>query len=167
MLDNQYAGEMTPLARELISQAIRSVHLQQVIAPAIQGQCDYIVQDRGIFSGLAYGLACGNDFNFLVDMALRAVAASLPERNAFRMYDILIYLRGDPKAGLARAQATKQEFAAGDAMELRGPDFMMTVAENMNAQVDIFGAKVIEIDGKDVEQVFEEIVAIVSKQENK
>ena len=66
MLDKQYDGELTIPARELISQAIRSIHLNSVIIPALD-KYDFIVQDRGMLSGLAYGTACGNS---LVSAAL-------------------------------------------------------------------------------------------------
>src|SRR5271167_1025736 len=69
MLDKQYDEQLTAPARELISQAIRSIHLEKVVFPALS-EYDFIVQDRGILSGLAYGTACGNDektINFLAD----------------------------------------------------------------------------------------------------
>ena len=60
MLDNQYDSQMTRPAREFISQAIRSIHLEQVIVPNLY-KYDFIIQDRGILSGYAYGTACGNN----------------------------------------------------------------------------------------------------------
>ncbi len=47
MLDKQYDEQLTPLARELISQSIRSIHMEKIIYPAIQVH-DYIIQDRGL-----------------------------------------------------------------------------------------------------------------------
>ena len=68
MLDNQYDDQLTQNARELVSQAIRSIHLEKVIRPAMN-KYDFIVQDRGILSGLAYGEACGNDIGWLETLA--------------------------------------------------------------------------------------------------
>jgi dTMP kinase len=50
MLDSQYESQLTMTARELISQAIRSIHLERVVIPALS-EYDYIIQDRGILSG--------------------------------------------------------------------------------------------------------------------
>src|SRR5665213_3054416 len=60
MLDNQYDAILTKPAREFISQAIRSVHLERLIIPSLY-EYDFIIQDRGILSGYAYGAGCGND----------------------------------------------------------------------------------------------------------
>jgi dTMP kinase len=68
MLNAKYEEQLTRTARELISQAIRSIHVEKVIKPAY-GKYDFIVQDRGILSGLAYGEACGNDIGWLESLA--------------------------------------------------------------------------------------------------
>ena len=66
MLNKKYDEGLTPMIRELISQAIRSIHLEKLIIPKIRAHQNQlqpliIIQDRGaLFSGLAYGTACGN-----------------------------------------------------------------------------------------------------------
>src|SRR5512135_1519125 len=45
MLDAQYESQMTMVAREFISQAIRSIHIEKIILPALQ-EYDFIIQDR-------------------------------------------------------------------------------------------------------------------------
>lgn len=161
MLDNQYQAEMTPLAREFISQAIRSIHLAHVVTPAL-GQVDFIVQDRGILSGFAYGTACGNEPEFLYALSQHVVRGAGAFPGAFGVYDMVIYLRGDPLVGLARAQAAKQEFAAGDAMELQGCEFMKQVVDVMDKLAPAFEAQIIQVDGKTEDQVLAEICACIT-----
>ena len=62
MLSNEYTDDLSTLSRELISQAIRSIHLKKLIEPELEsGYYDYIIQDRGMLSGFVYDLACGVD----------------------------------------------------------------------------------------------------------
>lgn len=157
MLDNQYDAEMTQEARELISQAIRSVHMQRVVYPAMS-EYDFIVQDRGILSGLAYGKACGNDLEFLEELAERV---SFPGTggNIYSLYDNVIYLKGNIEKGLKTALSAKQEFETGDAMEARGLSFMEQVSANMTEMSEWFMyATTVDVDGKNIEQVFADIL---------
>jgi len=155
MLDAKHEEQMTVPARELISQAIRSIHLEKVIIPAFDNY-DYIIQDRGILSGLAYGHQCGNshwDLNQLASMVTRVSGS-----NWHDLYSKVIYLKGDPAKGLARALNAKQEFAAGDAMEAKGSDFMSRVAKDMDEMVQAFPHCIINMEGKTVEENFNEIL---------
>jgi dTMP kinase len=151
MLDKQYDEEMTVHAREFISQAIRSVHIEKIIRPALENY-DYIIQDRGILSGLAYGTACGNDENFLERMSL------LHDKYFYSLYDAVLYLQGDVSKGLETALNSKQEFEAGDAMEAKGSDFLTIVKNNMDRQSKRFNTVNISVDGKDIETVFNEML---------
>jgi thymidylate kinase len=158
MLDNQYDSQMTRPAREFISQAIRSIHLEQVIVPNLY-KYDFIIQDRGILSGYAYGTACGNKFENLNSMAIQNIDSATdfacsPER----IYDSVVYLKGDSLKGLAKAKAAKQEFAAGDAMESKGNDFMTQVSFNMDYMSETFNTVRIDVDGKSIEDVHAEIM---------
>jgi dTMP kinase len=156
MLDKQYDEQLSAPARELISQAIRSIHLEKVVYPAMS-EYDYIIQDRGILSGLAYGTACGNAPAYLLTLA-NYVAGDMHPVGA--MYDSIIYLKGDISAGLKKALQSKQEFAAGDAMEARGSSFLQTASSNMDEMSQMFGTatKVINVDGKGIDEVFREIL---------
>ena len=154
MLDAQYESEMTIPARELVSQAIRSIHLQNVIKPALE-KYDFIIQDRGILSGLAYGTTCGNDVDWLNDLACRVNCIN---DNYTKMYDKVVYLTGDVSKGLATAIKSKQEFEAGDAMEAMGNDFMHRVADNMQEFATHFDTDIICVDGKNINEVFKEIL---------
>src|ERR1051325_7658731 len=115
MLDKQYDDQLTAPARELISQAIRSIHMDKVIVPALL-QYDFIIQDRGVLSGLSYGSACGNDIDRLISLS-EYVTESAREHLNDGIYDDIIYLKGDISVGLKKALSAKQEFAKGDAME--------------------------------------------------
>lgn len=162
MLDNQYDNVLTKTAREFISQAIRSIHLERLIAPALE-QYDYIIQDRGILSGYAYGYACGNDFDSLVSMAKTNVDAAAQLNDSLplfpeQIYDKVIYLKGNSLKALERARASKKEFNTGDAMESRGNVFIRNVSENMDKMSNRFSSIIIEVDNKTIDQVHEEIL---------
>lgn len=162
MLDNQYDAVLTRPAREYISQAIRSVHLEQLIAPALSNY-DYIIQDRGILSGYAYGAGCGNQYGFLKQLSNEVVDSAGINTDgsatkAEQIYDAVVYLKGDHLNGLAKAKAAKQEYATGDAMESRGNDFMSQVSFNMNYMSESFNTVTIYVDGKSIEEVHNEIL---------
>lgn len=157
MLDKQYDEQLTAPARELVSQAIRSIHLEKVIVPALS-QYDFIVQDRGILSGWAYGSACGNDINWLKDLTTKIIPNELRTNNVKMLYDDVIYLKGNIREGLNKALTSKQEFSTGDAMEARGVSFITQVSENMNHMSRGFNTIAIAVDGKDIETVFAEIL---------
>lgn len=155
MLDAKYESQMTPVAREFISQAIRSIHIDKVIIPALQ-EYDFIIQDRGILSGLSYGHACGNPHFFLAQLASECCRNF--NGDWYDLYDKVVLLRHDAVAGLARAQAAKQEFTTGDAIEAKGTEFMLKVAKDMNEMVNAFPHCTIDVEGKTVEENFAEIL---------
>lgn len=157
MLDAQYDAEMTRPARELISQAIRSIHMEKLILPSLYDY-DFIIQDRGVLSGLAYGTACGNDVRFL-NQLIDDVMPIDDYTGATVDYERVVYLRGDSKKGLARAKTAKQEFAAGDAIEAKGDSFMTQVSKNMDFMSEGFPTVRIDVDGKSIEDVHNEILA--------
>jgi dTMP kinase len=156
MLDKQYDDQLSAPARELISQAIRSIHLEKVIYPALD-EYDYIIQDRGILSGLAYGTACGNSTEFLGLLAAFVVGTK-HFGDVRALYDSIIYLKGDTSSGLKKAQQAKQEFKAGDAMEARGVSFLQKASSNMDEMSKAFNTKTVVVDGKNIEEVFQDIL---------
>jgi dTMP kinase len=161
MLNAKYDGELTRTARELVSQAIRSIHLENVISPAIE-EYDFIVQDRGILSGISYGESCGNDISLLENLMYEVCINAKLGSDWTDLYDDVVYLTGDTSVGLSRALAAKQEFEAGDSIEKKGNSFMLDVSTNMNKYAPWFGAKMIAVTGKSIDQVFEEILNSLS-----
>jgi dTMP kinase len=155
MLDAQYDSQLTTTSRELLSQAIRSVHLDRVIIPALK-EYDYIIQDRGMLSALAYGHASGNSHWFLTQLLMQVCAHATTD--PYNLYDQVVYLKTDPQVGLSRASSAKQEFAAGDAMEARGVAFMRRVSTNMDEMVQAFPHCVIEVDGKSIEDNYNDVL---------
>lgn len=155
MLDTKYEPQMTVAAREFISQAIRSIHIEKVILPALD-EYDYIIQDRGILTGLTYGHACGNSHLFLAQLA--SEVCTKVEGDWHGLYDKVVYLKNDAAKGLALAKQTKQEFASGDAMEAKGNEFMVQVAKDMDEMVHAFPHCTINVEGKTVEENFTEIL---------
>jgi thymidylate kinase len=156
MLNAKYDSELTKPARELISQAIRSIHLEKVIRPALE-QYDFIIQDRGALSGLSYGHACGNELDWLEQLSDHVSGEALTKFYD-ELYDDVVYLTGDVRKGLLKAISSKQEFEAGDAIEMKGISFMETVNKNMREYSEWFNAKPISVDGKSIDQVFEEML---------
>lgn len=155
MLDAKHESQMTTVAREFISQAIRSIHVDKVVLPALQ-EYDFIIQDRGILSGVAYGHACGNSHLFLSQLA--AEVCRNFDGHWHDLYDKVIYLRVDPAVGLLSAQKAKQEFAAGDAIEAKGSEFMRQVRNDMDEMVHAFPHCTIDMEGKAVDENFNEIL---------
>ena len=162
MLDNQYDLELTKSARELISQAIRSIHLERVVIPAMS-KYDFIVQDRGILSGYAYGAACGNSYEELRRFSTSVVDAAdagihklpiYPEH----IYDSVLYLKGDVDNGLKKALLAKKEFATGDAIESRGNQFLLNVSKNMDIMSQRFNTVIIYVDGKSIDEVHDQVL---------
>jgi len=154
MLDKKHDEQLTTTGREFISQAIRSIHMEKCILPALSTY-DYIIQDRGMLSGIVYGQACGNEFDFLLTLCQAVTKPFGKPWN--QIYDKVVLLHGDPAAGLARAQACKQEFAAGDVIEGRGNHFMQTVHDLMAQRHEQFFPKhpTIDVTGRSIDQVFE------------
>jgi thymidylate kinase len=159
MLDNQYDSQLTMASREFISQAIRSIHLEKVILPAM-GQYDFIVQDRGVLSGFAYGAGCGNSEDYLHGLASYVLKTSgLKIDNPRYLYSDVIYLTtSDPFKSLKTAVNSKQEFETGDAMESRGNSFLSNVSDNMKRMSTYFNAKEVNVDNKDRDQILSDIL---------
>lgn len=157
MLNAKYEGELTKLARELISQAIRSIHLEKAIVPALK-EYDFIVQDRGMLSGYAYGTACGNSYKRIDELMSYVIEDSNFETCPELIYDDVVYLTGDVKKGLDNATSSKQEFEAGDAIEMKGLSFMEQVNKNMLDLSEDFDAREIKVDGKTIDEVFNEML---------
>lgn len=163
MLDNQFDKELTKVGREFISQAIRSIHLERVIVPALS-EYDYIIQDRGILSGYAYGAGCGNNIGTLKELST-LVIDSADENCTFRLplkteqiYDSVIYLRGNVEKGLQTALSSKKEFETGDAMESRGNTFLQKVSSNMDEMSNNFNTVRIDVDNKSIDEVHSAIL---------
>lgn len=160
MLDAQYESEMTVAARELVSQAIRSIHLEKVIAPALQ-EYDFIIQDRGILSGFAYAQACGVSFQDIDELGGFMIRYTNYDHGESTkgLYDNVIFLSGDPEKLLARARGAKQEFAAGDAIEAKGASFAKQVAQNFNELLGQRNSIVrIDVEDKTPDEVFQEML---------
>lgn len=119
MLDNKHDSELSPYAREFISQAIRQIHIEKLIRPAYSsGLYDVILQDRGIMSGLIYAHACGVDATPFTPRYLGQAGVV----DQFHLYDLTIVFDRS-KHSLDVAVNSKDEFGSGDAMESRGDEF--------------------------------------------
>ncbi len=159
MLSNEFDEDITPAARELICQAIRSIHLGKVINPAKE-KYDFIVQDRGILSSLAYGTACGHNTDWLEELGTYATDVGMWDKDKlYTLYDDVLYLRGNVLTGLDRARSSNQEFKDGDAMESKGDEFLNEVGRNMDEMATWVSAAVIDVNGKEIDEVFNGILS--------
>lgn len=159
MLNAKYDSELTQTARELVSQSIRSIHIEKVVVPAL-AQYDFIVQDRGILSGLSYGEACGNSFDWLEEL-MYDVTPEVVAEDPYTLYDDVVYLTGDVRTGMDKAATAKQEFEAGDAIEMKGLSFMERVNSNMSEYAEMFPTSYVKVDGKSIEEVFADILKVL------
>lgn len=163
MLDAKYESELTKEAREMISQAIRAIHINKVIFPAM-GKYDFIIQDRGILSGTAYGVACENELSYITYLAEKAIGDEGKKMGitVHNLYDHIILFEGNVKKGLDRALQSKKEFEAGDAMENKGVSFLEKVNQNFKDHQSLFqNVSTIEIEGKSIEEISSEILEIL------
>lgn len=160
-LDGRYSNEMTVEARELLMQANRSVHLQSHIFPLIEkGNTDLIIQDRGLLSGITYGVACGNkeeNIKFLVNMILNG------KTDLYNLYDLIIVLTGDVEAGLNRALKAKKEFESGDAMENKGASFQKEVSRLFQYYSKDFKKVVFINNDRPMDEVFLDIIKTIDE----
>lgn len=154
MLNKEFDEQMSMTAREYISQAARSIHIEKLIKPALaEGKYHFIIQDRGLLSGLAYGEACGNSEETLLWLMNHT-------RGNCQKYDLVVIFKGDVKACLDKAQTSKQEFVKGDVIEEKGVTFMKRVEENLYKYKEHVTDNValIDITGKTIEQVTDEVL---------
>ena len=136
MLDQQYDKLVTGYPRECLSQAIRGIHLNQVIYPALDNpepEYDFIIQDRGILSSFAYGVALGHDAKLLHSMANACIGARAQQlESALDIYDEIFLLVNDDASLLCvQRESRQQEFGHGDAVENMGTGFMNAVHAHM------------------------------------
>lgn len=163
MLDDKYSIELTKLSRELISNAMRSIHLENIVEKNLF-KYDYIIQDRGFLSAFSYGQACGVNGGFLLKQCEEIIKNSNNFNNLEKLYDKLIILKANPKTSLLRAKSSKKEFKNGDAMENLGDSFLDKVSKNMDFYKSYFSPttrKIVDVTNKDINQVFFEILKIL------
>lgn len=127
MLSNEFDDDLTPAARELISQAIRSIHVEKLLIPALsKEEYDLVIQDRGIFSGRIYANACGISSYHIENLE------DFIMEDYFQRWDIVydhVFVFHNQN-GLQTATEAKDEFGCGDAMESRGLSFHAQVNQS-------------------------------------
>ncbi len=163
MLDAQFDLEMTAEAREYISQAARSVNLNSFVYPALLKR-QFIIQDRGLLSGFAYGMVCGNSKEWLQILASET-CKKIRKLKPY-IYDLIIVLQTNKHSEcLQRAKRTKKEFKSGDNIENRGDEFMQTVAKKMNCASDFLQCDVayVDVDDKTIEEVHDLIIKLIDE----
>lgn len=145
-LDKKNSDLVRGIAREYIWQAIRTIHLNHDVYPNLD-QVDYILQDRGIPSGIAYGLG----FNLPKADLLRLNNLSVTEGGAKQgithfnqLYDHIIFFQTEAAANfLENAKNAKQEFKTGDGIEAEGSEFMESVLKYFSVALAEFPEAVV------------------------
>lgn len=151
------ATSFEPWVMEHLSQCIRSIHIAQLIQPTRdEGKIDYIIQDRGILSGLAYGMARMNDLHMLQQLTARSCDAA-HINDIYKVYDLVVYLDGNVDVNLKRATTCKSEFKDGDAIEALGTTFQATVQQYMTDYLPSFPHVLIPTDS--IDKVHSKILA--------
>jgi hypothetical protein len=74
-------------------------------------------------------------------------------------------LSGNAKSSLHKAAQAKQEFTHGDAIENKGVSFMESVGINMLNYSNFFNTRHIDVDGKNIDEVFSEIINTLNLEE--
>ena len=132
MLSNEYDDVLPVYAREFISQAIRQTHIEKLIRPAYaSGEYDFILQDRGILSGIIYAIACG------ATQATQFTPFALGQSGVVgnnSLYHLTVVLHREAPS-VEIALNAKQEFVSGDAMESRGDEFHTFVSNAFKASL--------------------------------
>lgn len=160
MLSNEFANDMTPVAREFISQAIRSIHMEKVVWPNLPKH-DYIIQDRGTLSGLTYAKTIGHEDSFI-----RSLISKVTNADTWNIYDDVVLLVNDPEAGLDLAKSSKNEFKDGDVMESMGNQFMNDVLSSMVSETALqLNVHIINVCGKNPTQILNEILISLDNRE--
>lgn len=130
-----------PATRELIFQAIRA-ELWRVYYPAIETQCDVILSDRGLLSGLAYGLVSEREHRSfpsttaIQDLLEAAVGQHLITGPDDAPYNLLVFLRGN-----VRLFERRRTGRAPDAIESKGTKFQHDVQDIMAGYVGAFARR--------------------------
>ena len=165
MLSNDYKQDMTKNARELISQAIRSIHMEKLIYPALQPSADskhdydIILQDRCAFDGFAYAMGYGHGFEWLQTLNEKVMQGKVLNE----VYDHIIFFEtNNVELCLQRAKTAKSEYTNGDVVEGEGVEFMKQVQQHMKHALNVLMNKekviTINIDNKTKEEITTEVL---------
>lgn len=148
-LDSDNSSLIKGFAREFIFQSIRAIHLNHDVYPLLNS-VDFIIQDRGILSGLAYGMGYGMDLKTLVNLnniSTTETGKSYGINSIYDVYDHIIFFKTtQAELFLKNAKNAKQEFENGDGIEAEGVDYMNSVLVNFNEVMKLFPNKIIEIN---------------------
>jgi thymidylate kinase len=171
MLNNKWNDDTCDTGRELMSQYIRANHMQKKIYPMLDGNYkdgiayDFILQDRGVADSYAYALGCmipSKDIDVLLEMSVNPESRGV--ESPIQIYDKVVYLEGDVVICLERARACKAEFAAGDIIEGKGPEFMTHVRDEMESIIKTLEKenkvmRIQDVHAKNIDTVFAELLA--------
>jgi thymidylate kinase len=138
MLSNEFDSQHTLESREMLSQAIRSVHINWLKSRPE----DIIIQDRGILSGKIYANSCGVDPES-VDSLCHVIGT---QGDPLSHYDVTVIMYHGSGPSVEVAKSAKQEWAAGDAIESKSNEFAQQIWDQYKTIVDSNHQRVIAID---------------------
>jgi dTMP kinase len=167
MLSNEYDSQLSSASRELISQAIRSIHIEKLIIPSlIKEEYDLIIQDRGVLSGSIYADACGIHSHHVRNLE-EFVLEDFYQRWDYLYDHIFVFHNSE---GLEVAKSAKDEFGVGDAMESRGESFhnrvnksfMTATSEDLSSTCTAYTISHHDVMGKTTDMLVSECAKILS-----
>jgi len=138
MLSNEYDVHHTVESRELLSQAIRSIHINWLKTRSE----DIVIQDRGILSGIIYANSCGVNPDSIVSLGHIIGTPGDPLYH----YDLTVIMYHGSGPSVNIAKAAKQEWGSGDAMEDKPAEFAQSIWNQYKAIIDDNRRTVIAID---------------------
>lgn len=158
ILNDKYDSQMTPLSRELISQSVRAMHINNFIKPSLE-KYDYIIQDRGILSAFSYGIENGCDLSTLKTLTEMVS----PNIDYYELYDHIIVLTIDNiDTAINRAKQTNEFIDGKDVIEEKDISYFKNVYNNFYKYSTLFKkVTFVSITNKNENQVFEEIFKIL------
>lgn len=175
-LDEDYKDDISDFSREYMLQMIRSIHLEKLIKPTIENKThEYIIQDRGVFSGLSYGESNNIKTEYLEFLNNENIKnANIKDReNISTLYDlvILFYANSESDKYLNRA-SEKDEFKNGDVIENKGAQYQNQVRDSYIKNIKKYKKEndnnfhlinIEDIDGnqKSITEIFKEVKSIV------
>jgi dTMP kinase len=149
--------ELDPIAEILLYAASRIQHVNGLIKPALEaGQI--VISERFVHSSLAYqGYGLGRDLNLIKEINRLATGAIRPDLTF--LFDMEVEASGERVR--CRAKATGRDC---DRIEMRGLSFQERVRNGyLKLAAEDKNIVLINITGKSVKTVFEEIVKVIAR----
>lgn len=160
------------IARELLLISMRVSHYLNV-KEKILDKYDYVIQDRGALSGMAYASALGLS-SYFIEGIDKTVAREINKSSSSEdryisslldLYDLIVVLdTNNPSWAVNRARNSNSKHKGGDYIENLGFDFFVDVSRKMYTMSPHWKTKQIIVNKDETkEQVFRNIIDVIGK----